>query len=880
MGNSLINDIKAPELSQSGYGAGIKKVFEQIDANFKILGNQDFVKGDQGWSIGYNELHILYEAKDENNVEKTYFTKEGIDVLNAIIGEITDQRYVYDADDEEHQNIETVKAWLETIDALKSVNDISLIDSIVPGDLFNEIYVYDPINPSNQYTIGATNDYVFKDRRFVIDVDSYDETYSLLYDCSCMVHLQVYEEDDPDTGVKTPAKKFVVLHNTPTLYFDTAVQAFCWRIGGQNTGLIAQGPKGDSGRNATFYIVGLGDPKSPIPDAPATSYTSTVTRYMGTDGGWVDLADHPAPADFADANCIAFEPTEIEDDETPTSYFGKIMTGDNGSFVVSCTNENRIQTNLNLNWLAATFASIRTTKALKGLFVPIESPGIGSSYDTAPVHAIWPAPMRNYASIFSELHISPMATYAKVGSRGDTGIDTAAKTLEGIDGTDNSRLGTYNKCVYKSTDSDNPVSLVFDYNNIIFAGHYADNNNANGVRIGIGTNIIFGDFDETASLVRFSENSKVYMPGSSYLGLGEIHTDRIYARSSNIGLHCGKLNISGKTAGTDSIVAIKGTLTVTGNTSLGATTINGVATVNGKATIDGTATITGSLKVDNTATAKVNGVPDVYLGCPIGTVVMWAGRMENGVPQGDLPEGWLFCNGNPIQLSNAQPFIPEGLTQWIGGRSFNSTTVKELQALVNVIGYRWDGDTSQHIIRLPNLQQRFPIGYDNISRYEQIKKVYDLYFPGYDISTIVDSSGDFKYSINPAVRLVQTRLASRLASFYRFSITIPTDLTNETAYNSFLTDIKNVTMFGLGSTGGELMHKLTVNEIPEHNHRILHGSPVSSDLEGYGVATYSENSKYENRNNQNNIYVDNTGGSEPHNNMPPFLAINFIIKYK
>ena len=48
--------------------------------------------------------------------------------------------------------------------------------------------------------------------------------------------------------------------------------------------------------------------------------------------------------------------------------------------------------------------------------------------------------------------------------------------------------------------------------------------------------------------------------------------------------------------------------------------------------------------------AKVNSVPDVYLGCPIGTVVMWAGggSGKNWNASTDAPEGWLICDGRVI----------------------------------------------------------------------------------------------------------------------------------------------------------------------------------------------------------------------------------------
>lgn len=69
-----------------------------------------------------------------------------------------------------------------------------------------------------------------------------------------------------------------------------------------------------------------------------------------------------------------------------------------------------------------------------------------------------------------------------------------------------------------------------------------------------------------------------------------------------------------------------------------------------------------------------------------------------------------------------------------------------------------------------------------------------------------------------------------------------------------------------GTTGGEATHKLTINEMPEHNHTENYvgvgwkqdGASgnycVSSALEPYRV-------------------TGNTGGSQAHNNMPPYLAV-------
>ncbi|TCN00819.1 microcystin-dependent protein [Paenibacillus sp. BK033] len=84
----------------------------------------------------------------------------------------------------------------------------------------------------------------------------------------------------------------------------------------------------------------------------------------------------------------------------------------------------------------------------------------------------------------------------------------------------------------------------------------------------------------------------------------------------------------------------------------------------------------------------------------------------------------------------------------------------------------------------------------------------------------------------------------------------------------------------LGQTAGEEAHTLTINEMPQHNHQAKGGSDATgSGLAGKTWGTSSSVSPFAPQ--PNTIMSPNAiaqaGGSQPHNNMQPYLVVNFCI---
>ena len=84
--------------------------------------------------------------------------------------------------------------------------------------------------------------------------------------------------------------------------------------------------------------------------------------------------------------------------------------------------------------------------------------------------------------------------------------------------------------------------------------------------------------------------------------------------------------------------------------------------------------------------------------------------------------------------------------------------------------------------------------------------------------------------------------------------------------------------YSAGSTGGEAQHKLTVDEMPSHTHSPLIFVPSGDTLGINGDGDGTVRLDYDTGASSNSISTAATGGSQPHNNMPPYFAMPFWIR--
>lgn len=173
--------------------------------------------------------------------------------------------------------------------------------------------------------------------------------------------------------------------------------------------------------------------------------------------------------------------------------------------------------------------------------------------------------------------------------------------------------------------------------------------------------------------------------------------------------------------------------------------------------------------------------------------------------------------------------------------------------------------------------------------FSTVKAQFDSWFEDVKGTLDSDAAGNLKNQIDAANEKIDT-LNNGLAQLYPVgSIYLSVNDTNpgtfiggtwERLKDRFLLAAGDT--YAAGSTGGEASHKLTVDEMPSHLHRLLKGDAYNSFSNGMIRAEPNSYFAYANEKRDNKYYwASNTAGSGkdvPHNNMPPYLAVYMWVR--
>lgn len=200
----MLETISAPSLSSSNYGRYIENVFANIDKNFKVVANHDFIKGENGDAI---EIEYVKLNKGETG-------KQLYEALKSVLFE-------------ENPCLVSSHSWDEDITNYE-------VPLVVISNIGKKEY------------IGSATPILFIDYRFSSNVlesvaqDSYIDVTNL----SCIINFKFVDNE----------WVCEIDNSFPRIQYNTDKKYFEWLLNNNGTTICATGIKGDKGDKLTMHF--------------------------------------------------------------------------------------------------------------------------------------------------------------------------------------------------------------------------------------------------------------------------------------------------------------------------------------------------------------------------------------------------------------------------------------------------------------------------------------------------------------------------------------------------------------------------------------------------------------------------------------------------
>ena len=308
--------IQAPTLGSS-YGANIESTFANINSNFGVVGNQDFVKGDKGTSVAIFNTSwssLLDSEGSEYSSGNNQFNlpDQSQDIKDSLnFGDELD-----------------VNTFVENLSKYSAENIIICFDETQAGAAECELTYVFPI--------------VAMDERFYNTSDSnYPSNLSGLTDMSCVLSCQ--------GGTWSAVQAF------PTLYYD-GIQ-LKWKINGQNTEIDARGIQGANGRPAVTWVGKC--------TYSSSNNMQTITHFL-IENTWKSVNQLPSGSNPQTGDLIYVLPDASGDNR----YWISSLYIDSGVYKACCNSGDFRTASINNLGFQSVMAAINPAGTNKGLFVP------------------------------------------------------------------------------------------------------------------------------------------------------------------------------------------------------------------------------------------------------------------------------------------------------------------------------------------------------------------------------------------------------------------------------------------------------------------------------------------------------------------------------
>lgn len=268
IGNGQFLEEIDPIPLNSNFGTKLDDAVKAINNNFKRLISVPFLKGSPGESL---------ELKNLSMFNGTNLTRLGKAIEMAIYGTDSYNSFSPSIDNAFGGSISSVHSY----DSIDSSKDIKVA-----------FYSYRDRDTNTEFLYLTSQQlFIFIDSRIGSVEDISTDQLTTFKDLSCALTITARIKVDIHTGNElyedTNSTYTVEKHNIiPTLYYDTQVREWCWRINDAQTRISAQGLKGQDGTNATCVVC-----KGVLQSTNGTPYVVKLTDVLTSTGFVSDISD-------------------------------------------------------------------------------------------------------------------------------------------------------------------------------------------------------------------------------------------------------------------------------------------------------------------------------------------------------------------------------------------------------------------------------------------------------------------------------------------------------------------------------------------------------------------------------------------------------------